>query len=207
MGLFDFIFGNKKEKERLLKERQVEQDRIHLANEKRIAENRERRLAENRRKEAERQTSVKPENLTIPFEPFTFESNQHQRYESGNPILGLQKCPRTINVEKNLNGCSGYQLNPGDGYIVRMINGDTGKEQMSAKPMRIIRSSSSEVLLRGYKVNAMTPFGFQEIDMADYGLSISLSKNQVSKYTLHMYDRDIDIEYYKTNDLEIVDTL
>ena len=81
--------------------------------------------------------------------PFVFESNQHQRYENGNPVKGLQECPRTVKVEKNVNGCSGYQLiKSGDGYIVRMINGDTGQPQMSAKPMRVIKSTATEVMLR-----------------------------------------------------------
>ena len=80
------------------------------------------------------------------FKPFVFESNQHQRYENGKPVLGLQVCPRTIKVEKNVSGCCGYQLKVGDGYIVRMINGDTGQPQMSAKPMRLMKSTSTEII-------------------------------------------------------------
>lgn len=136
-------------------------------------------------------------NHGFSIEPFVFESNQHQRYENGNAVQGLQDCPRTIILEKNVDGCSGYQLQPGDGYIVRMINGDTGREQMAAKPMRVIKSTASKIVLRGYKVNAMTPFGFQEVDMADYGLSVTLSHGTIDKCTLHMYDRNVDIEYRK----------
>ena len=172
MGIFDFLFGKKK--------------------------------AEN--KSVNQQTECKAVNQTqkmdmhmsesnLSIVPFTFVSNQHQRYESGNPVQGLQVCQRTIRVEKNVSGCSGYQLAPGDGYIVRMINGDTGKPQMSAKPMRVIKSTPSEIVLRGYKVNAMTPFGYQEIDMGDYGLTVVKIDGQISKCTLHMYDRNIDIEY------------
>lgn len=47
------------------------------------------------------------------LEPFTFKSNQHQRYENGFPVLGVQECLRTLSVEKNINGCSGYQLKNG----------------------------------------------------------------------------------------------
>lgn len=130
-------------------------------------------------------------------EPFIFESNQHQRFESDHPVQGLQKCPRTIKVEKNTSGCSGYEINPGDGYIVRMINGDTGKEQMSAKPMRVINTTTAEFEFRGYKVNAMTPFGFQEVDLSDYGLTVVLNNGKVMKCALHMYDRDMYIEYRK----------
>lgn len=131
------------------------------------------------------------------LEPFTFKSNQHQRYENGFPVLGVQECLRTLSVEKNINGCSGYQLKNGDGYIVRMINGDTGKPQMSAKPMRVVKSTTNEVTLRGYMVSAQTPFGFQEIDLSDYGLTVSLKDGKVVKCVLHMYDRNVDIEYRK----------
>lgn len=51
MGLLDFLFGNKKEKERIERERQEEQDRQRKAEEARIAREREARLVENRRKE------------------------------------------------------------------------------------------------------------------------------------------------------------
>lgn len=133
------------------------------------------------------------------FKPFVFESNQHQRYENGKPVLGLQVCLRTIKVEKNVNGCCGYQLKVGDGYIVRMINGDTGQPQMSAKPMRLMKSTSTEILLKGYMVRVQTPFGFQDIDMSDYGLTVSLKDNNVVSCILHMYNRNVDIEYRKSN--------
>jgi len=61
MGFLDFIFGNKKEKERLERERLAEQERQRKAEEARIAKEREQRLAENRRKEAERQARLKAE--------------------------------------------------------------------------------------------------------------------------------------------------
>lgn len=142
-------------------------------------------------------TSSAPKAAELSITPFVFESNQHQRYENGNPVQGLQECPRTIKVEKNVNGCSGYQLKNGDGYIVRMINGDTGQSQMSAKPMRVIKSTTTEVVLRGYVVSTQTPFGFQDFDMSDYGLTVSLEDGKVVKCILHMYDRNVDIEYQK----------
>ena len=57
MGLFDFIFGNKKkeEQERLERERQAE---LQRKENERIAREREARLAENRRKEEERKARI-----------------------------------------------------------------------------------------------------------------------------------------------------
>lgn len=62
MGIFDILFGNKKEKERLQKERLAEQERQRQAEERKIAEEREKRLSENRRKEAERKAKIEAAN-------------------------------------------------------------------------------------------------------------------------------------------------
>ena len=53
MGLLDFLFGNKKEQERIRKERLAEQERIKAAEEARIATERKKRLEENRKKREE----------------------------------------------------------------------------------------------------------------------------------------------------------
>lgn len=77
MGLLDFIFGNKKEKQRLETERLAEQERQRKAEEA--------RLAENRRKEAERQTQIKMENKKM------FEENS-KKYRILNFYLDCSHC-------------------------------------------------------------------------------------------------------------------
>ena len=59
MGLLDILFGKKAEKERLRKEHEAEQERLRLAQEKRIADEREARLATNKKKEEERLARLK----------------------------------------------------------------------------------------------------------------------------------------------------
>lgn len=59
MGLLDILFGKKAEKERLIKEYEAEQERLRLAQEKRIADEREARLATNKKKEEERLARLK----------------------------------------------------------------------------------------------------------------------------------------------------
>lgn len=152
MGFFDFIFGNKKEKERLERERLAEQERQRKAEEARIAKEREARLAESRRKESERQARLKAEaerKQKEAIKPFVFTSNQHQRYENGMPVQGVQDCIRTVSLEINTKGCPGYQVAPGDGYIVKIFNDDLGRPQMADKPMRLYRKSQTSVELRG----------------------------------------------------------
>lgn len=186
MGLLDFLFGNSKEKER---QEELERQRIAA----------EARMAQHRKEEQERQARIKKEQAVrarmMTIEPFVFKSNCHQRYEGAYPKMGLQECLRTVSVVKNTNGCSGYQLQPGDGYIIKIFNDDAGKPNMADKPMRVVRKTDTSVELRGYKVNAQTPFGWQEIDLADYGLLVHYENGKVCKCVLHMYDRNTFIEY------------
>ena len=186
MGLLDFLFGNSKEKER---QEELERQRIAA----------EARKTQQRKEEQERQARIKKEQAVrarmMTIEPFVFKSNCHQRYEGAYPKMGLQECLRTVSVVKNTNGCSGYQLQPGDGYIIKIFNDDAGKPNMADKPMRVVRKTDTSVELRGYKVNALTPFGWQEIDLADYGLLVHYENGKICKCVLHMYDRNTFIEY------------
>ena len=115
------------------------------------------------------------------LKPFTITSNQHLRYENGTPVNGLQNCIRTVSIEYNNNGCSGYKLTPGDGYIVKIFNNDLNRPLMADKPMRIYRKSESSIELRGYPVVAQTPFGWQEQDLSDYGLIVYFESGVVSR--------------------------
>lgn len=132
---------------------------------------------------------------------FIFQSNEHQRYENETPVMGLQKCYRTIKVEVNKNGCEGYKIQSGDGYIVKIFNNDVGNAQMSAKPMRLIRTTNCFIELRGYPLYAFSPFGWQPIDYSSYGLFIHFENGVITHCDLHMSDRNVRIEYrYKEQD-------
>ena len=196
MGLFDFIFSSKKkEQERL---RLEEEERRQRLEQERIAHERERRLEENRHKERERLERLKAEREQAEsVQPFTFKSNCHQRYENGRPVQGLQDCIRTVSVVKNTNGCPGYRIQPGIGYIVKIYNDDLGKPNMSDKPMKVVRKTADMLELRGFPIEAQSPFGWQEVNYSDYGFIVYYKNGQIDKCVLHMYDRNIRIEYLK----------
>lgn len=133
---------------------------------------------------------------------FTFESSDHIRYENGIHVSGPHGgARRAVRVEPNINGCEGYNLKKGDGYIVTIFNLDgnhplwQNNVQMTPKPMRIISQSLDKVVLRGYSVQAMSPFGWIDFEGADYGLTIYYKNGEVNKCILHMHDRNVDIEY------------
>lgn len=172
MGLFDFLFGRKNEpaKETIKTEPSVPSS-----------------------KEALRSNPSQATSVTLT--PFVFHSTSHQRYQSGQPVMGLQLCGRTVRVDKNTNGCPGYRLSPGDGYIIRVFNDDLGKPNMSDKPMRIVNATKDKIELRGFPIEAQTPFGWQEVDYSDYGFSIYYKNGSIEKCVLHMFDRSVDLEY------------
>lgn len=181
MGIFGFFNNKKKENAR------QEQLRLQQEEKRRVEE--QRRLAEQRKQEEQQK---REESFLSNFE---FDSTCHQRYENNRPVRELQVCLRHIKISKNINGYSGYQLKAGDGYILTATNGDTGQAQFAPKPMRVVKFSDSEILLKGYCVSAQTPFGWQDIDLSDYGFSIILDKGSIQKCVLHLYDRNVDIEY------------
>jgi len=195
MWPFDY-FKKKREKEEQERRRAEEQARQQKLAEERIARERERRLEENRRKEQERQAQLKAEReQKESIQPFTFRSNCHQRYENGSPVMGLQECIRTVSIVKNTDGCPGYKLAPGIGYIVKIYNDDLGKPNMSDKPMKVVSKSADKVELRGFPIEAQSPFGWQMVDYSDYGFVVYYKNGQVEKCVMHMYDRNIRLEY------------
>lgn len=135
---------------------------------------------------------------------FVFKSPDHLRYENGRHVAGPHGgAGRAVKVEPNINGCEGYNIRGGDGYIVTVYNLDgnhplwQNNVQMTPKPMKITSQSSDKIVLRGYQVQAKSPFGWVDFNGADYGLSIFLKAGQIDKCVLHMHDRNVDIEYLK----------
>ena len=107
-----------------------------------------------------------------------------------------------IDIEKGTiysykRNCFMGHINKNDGYIIRAINGDTGQQQFAPKPMRLVATNNDSYLLRGYEVDAQTPFGWQTIDLSDYGFEVRYKDGEVHSCILYMYDRDVRIEYYR----------
>lgn len=122
---------------------------------------------------------------------FVFKSSDHLRYENGKHVSGPHgRAPREVKVEPNISG--------NEGYTVTMFNTDGQRVvQMAPKQMKIIQQSAEKIVLRGYGSDMMGA------SFSDYGLTILYSNSQVVKCILHMYDRNVDIEYLHSIDEEI----
>ena len=115
---------------------------------------------------------------------FVFHSSDHLRYENGIHTSGPHGgAPRAIKVEANISG--------NEGYTVTMFNTDGGQAnvQMAPKQMRLVGLNNEKIQLEGY---GNDNFG---ASFADFGLTIYHNEGNIEKCILHMYDRNVDIEY------------
>lgn len=119
-----------------------------------------------------------------------FDSSDHIRFQNGQNISGHNfGCNRRIVVEKNIHG--------EEGYTVTMYNLDgvhplwQNNVQMAPKRMRIVNVDSNIVQLRGYG------FDMMGASFADYGISLLIENDVISRAQLDMYDRNISIVYLK----------
>lgn len=124
---------------------------------------------------------------------FVFKSYDHLRYENGRHVSGPHGgANRAVKVEPNIIG--------GEGYTVTIYDLDGNNPvwqnnvQMAPKQMKIIQQTNEKIDLRGYGYDLMGGH------FADYGLTIHFKNGSVEKCILHMHDRNVDIEYLKSED-------
>lgn len=131
------------------------------------------------------------------MQDLTLISHNHQRYENGVPVMGLQIYDRAIIVQnKNFSELfSGIDVDPSEGYLVRMINMDINKDQMIPKLMKMVSDNGNSILLKGVTLKVMGSIISPATDCKDYGLKLILKDRIVVKCILYMYDRNTEIEY------------
>lgn len=124
---------------------------------------------------------------------FIFKSYDHLRYENGRHVSGPHGgANRAVKVEPNISG--------GEDYTVTVYNLDgnhpvwQNNVQMSPKQMKVIQRKNDKIVLRGFGRDMLGA------SFADYGLTIHIKHETVEKCILHMYDRNVDIEYLKSQE-------
>lgn len=134
--------------------------------------------------------NAKASNFKVDLSNFKFISSDHIRYENGVDNYGHQKgANRMVEIIKH--------ESVKDAFKVTMYNLDgnhplSGSNvQMQPKRMKIISESDSKIELRGF---GNDPLGFP---FSGYGLTLHLKNNEVERVILHMFDKKVDIEYFK----------
>ena len=130
------------------------------------------------------------EKTTIDLTDCKVISNDHIRYQDGKDVSGHNyDCWRGIRIQTNISG--------GQGYTVTIYNLDGNHPvwgdniQMAPIQMKVTEQTANQIKLRGYGLDQMGN------SFADYGLILSISKNDIDKVTLQMFDRNIEIVYSK----------
>ncbi len=109
------------------------------------------------------------------------------RYENEIHVAGPHPggAPRAIKVEPNIEGDIGYTV------TLFSLDGGTARVQAAPKQMKLESINNSEIKLVGFGYDQMgSPF-------SDYGLTICHEGGNITKCKLHMFDRNVDIEYLK----------
>ena len=127
-------------------------------------------------------------NLSIDLTDYKFLSDDHTRIENG----------RSTNVN-NKGAWRGIRIKTTDNktFLVTIYNINENHPvwgnniQMAEKRMKIVNENSEKIVLRGFGTDSMGA------SFADYGITLYKSNGNVSKITLHMHDRNIDIVYEK----------
>ena len=175
MGLFDFLFKNKKkeEQERVERERLAEQELMRKAEEIRLAKERERRLAENKRKEEERQRKLREEELIrqrsetpkVSVNDQTDNSDASAGSSDAIAIPNTETYPIIENVSEELDSMA-CQAN----YSFNM-----GNQQVAINYMnQLFQSCYGQ---RGHKLLNVSPENCQPIGFAFANIAIYLNFN------------------------------
>ena len=130
------------------------------------------------------------------MQDLVLNSTHHQRYQNGIPVMGPQYCNRMIKIENKIfkEMLNGMNVTPEKGFLVTMWNMDTPTpmHKMQPKLMEMEADMGDKILLRGVTLKTQ---GVVALDNKDYGITLHLKNRNVVKCVLHMYDRDVDIEY------------
>lgn len=135
---------------------------------------------------------------SIDLTDFKFLSDDHTRIENGSPSTTNNKGAwRGIRVKSNDNNV----------FYVTMYNMNENHPvwgdniQMAEKQMKMLEETDNKIILRGFGVDAMGS------SFADYGLTLHKTNGNVSKVSLHMHDRNIEIVYEKADNKEQTEKL
>lgn len=128
---------------------------------------------------------------SVDLTDFKFLSDDHTRIENGRPTTANNKGAwRGIRVKTSDNKI----------FYVTMYNMNENHPvwgdniQMAEKRMKFIEENNNKIILRGFGNDSMGA------SFSDYGLTIHKSNSIINKVTLHMHDRNVDIEYLKSEE-------
>ena len=129
------------------------------------------------------------------FADLCFETDLGIRYTSADEYLIDKQQLRRIEIVRNISGHPSYILEEMDGYIITIFDLSSGRKSLTPKPMRIIDETENYISFRGYPTIAKSLFGWEPIDMSDYGVTVYLEDGYVKGCIMHRFFTDVNYVY------------
>lgn len=129
------------------------------------------------------------------FTDLCFETDLGIRYTNTDEYLIDEQQLRRIEIVRNTSGHPSYILEEMDGYIITIFDLSSGRKAFTPKPMRIVDETENYISFRGYPTIAKSLFGWEPIDMSDYGVTIYLEDGYVKGCIMHRFDTDVNYVY------------
>lgn len=104
--------------------------------------------------------------------PLHFTADRVSVQEFGRSFGNPEKTNTSIIIEENRDGCPGYSIEAGEGYVVSVVNDTSGMVQIGPLPMMIEDISRDCISMRGGQCTKDSFFGSTEVDNSYIGLSV-----------------------------------
>ncbi len=134
--------------------------------------------------------------------PIRFQASLLAAQELGGAFEKPRPARATVIVDENTNGCHGYRVISGKGYLVSILNSDSGIVQLGPIPMLVESVSADCISLQGYKCMKESLYGSREIDNSLIGLNVLFKGGDVDSCVLARIDTGKNYMYYtERNDI------
>ena len=134
--------------------------------------------------------------------PLRFRASLMASQELGGAFEKPRPAKATVIVDENLSGCPGYRIVSGRGYLVSVMNSDSGIVQLGPIPMLVESASADCISLQGYKCMKESLYGSREIDNSLIGLNVLFKSGDVDSCVLARIDTGKNYMYYtEKNDI------
>ncbi len=156
-----------------------------------------------------------PDNLLLVGQklPLHFTADLISVQEFGGSFSKPGKTSTSIIIEENRDGCPGYKVEAGEGYVVSVVNDASGMVQIGPLPMMIEEISTDCISLQGFQCTKESLYGSTEVDNSYIGLSVLfdnllpqrcvLSRNETLKNYMY-YTEDKNHHVKKMTELDSI---
>ncbi len=139
-----------------------------------------------------------PDNLLLVGTrlPLHFTADQISVQDFGGSFGKPEKTRTSLIIEENRDGCPGYKVEAGEGYVVSVVNDASGMVQIGPLPMMIEDISKDCISLQGFQCTKESFYGSTEVDNSYIGLSVFYDNSLPKRCVLSRNETQKNYMYY-----------